>query len=144
MPPLIELYLHEGVGVILLCQSGVRYTNETGGYMCLHQEAEGAYLPLGVGSSTLALELNEHFETKWVGWCHDGIDEETAHFVDGLLAAQPETTRFQVDRQRLADSHEAWIHVRLLKPDEAERPSLDIISGFPEENPRVLTGGNSD
>jgi hypothetical protein len=62
--------------------------------MCLHPEAEGVYLPLGEGNSALALELNEHFETKWVGWCHDGIDQETAEFIDGLLAAKPEMPRF--------------------------------------------------
>ncbi|CAN5201816.1 hypothetical protein BH20GEM2_BH20GEM2_10240 [soil metagenome] len=94
MSPLIQLYLHEGVGVILFCPSGVRYSNQKGGYMCLHPEAEGVYVPLGEGNSKLALELNEHFETKWVGWCHDGIDQETAEFIDGLLGAQPETPRF--------------------------------------------------
>ncbi|CAN5201851.1 hypothetical protein BH20GEM2_BH20GEM2_10230 [soil metagenome] len=49
-----------------------------------------------------------------------------------------------MDRQRLADSHEAWIHVRLLKAEEAERRSLDVISGFPEWTQGVLTWENSD
>lgn len=144
MRPLIQLYEHTGIGIILFCPSGVRYSNQTGGYACLHPEAEGVYLPLGDGSSPVATDLNGHFETVWAGHCYDGIDGETADLIDQLLASTPEMDRFRVERDRLADSHEAWIYVRLPAANGVENPLFDVVSGFPAGTLGVLTWENSD
>lgn len=140
----LQLYEHTGIGVILFYPSGVRYSNQTGGYACLHPEAEGVYLPLGGENSPVATALNEHFETVWAGHCYDRIDGETADLIDQLLASVPETDRFRVERDRLANSHEAWIYVRLLAVDGVERPAMDFVSGFPAGTLGVLTWENSD
>ncbi len=44
--PIISLWHTKGLGVIFLYESGIRFSNQTGGYACLHPEAEGVYVPL--------------------------------------------------------------------------------------------------
>jgi hypothetical protein len=45
-PPKIRLWDGAGLGVIISSPTGVLYSNQTGGFSCLHPELEGAYIPL--------------------------------------------------------------------------------------------------
>src|SRR6478735_2795556 len=47
MKPTIELWESVGLGLIVEMPSGVLYSNQTGGFSCLHPSAEGVFLPLG-------------------------------------------------------------------------------------------------
>jgi hypothetical protein len=78
---------------------------------------------------------------KWQGWCNDGINEETADFVDAVLGQSPYTRVLKVDRARLADSHEAWIHVTVEKA--VEGADNEIISEL-SATAGVVTWENSD
>jgi len=111
-------------------------------YGCLHPEVEGAYVPVVNGLIDQEAELTAYFTgPKWGGWCTDGIDEETAEFIDLVLQKSPYTKRIKVDRARLADSHEAWVYVSLSATgDDA---ALEEADGFPS-NAAVLTWENSD
>ena len=81
----IDLYNTEHLGLIIMIKSGVIYTNQTGGYACLHPETEGVYVPLSNEKSELLNKLMEYFTgSKWKGCCWNGIDEETAAFIDIL------------------------------------------------------------
>ena len=139
--PLIRLWSSRGPGVIIPCESGVVYTNQTGGHGCLHPQCEGVYAPLFDESVDIEGELYDFFYNgkKWQGWCHDGIDEETADVVDSILQKSAHTKGLRVDRARLAESHEAWIHVRMLGDDD--RPIE--IRGFGTDS-AILTWSNSD
>jgi hypothetical protein len=45
--PTIELWdLDWPMGVIVPCESGVKFTNQTGGTMCAHPVIEGVFIPL--------------------------------------------------------------------------------------------------
>ena len=119
-----------GLGLIFLRPSGVFYTHEVGGYGCQPALAEGVFAPLhrdpDDDQETL---LTAHFTgPKWGGWCSDGIDVETADFVDHVLSLSDETEYLKVDRTRLAESKEAWIYVDVQEP--AENSELALISGF--------------
>ncbi len=107
----VDLYEHEGLGLIIACLSGVNYTNQVAGYACLHPELEGVYIPLpasGVG------KLESYFTgPKWNGRCYEAIDEETADFVDAILAELGLGSCLRVDRDRFAESWEAWIRVKV-------------------------------
>jgi hypothetical protein len=83
----ILLYGLHSVGLIIPCSSGVIYQNQTGGYSCLQDAVEGVFAPL-------YSEPLDHYEalydffykgTKWAGNCANGIDEETADFIDATL-----------------------------------------------------------
>lgn len=140
--PLIQLFCFEGIGVIVSCQSGVRYSNQTGGYACLFPEIEGVFAPLTNLVFNQREKLNKFFTgTKWGGYCYKGIDEETADFIDSVLIESPQTEILRVDREKLRESHEAWIYVLILEG----RGDIDLqeVYGFAVGH-GVLTWLNSD
>jgi hypothetical protein len=77
---------------------------------------------------------------KWEGHCYAGIDEETADFVDGLLAASPLTRGIIVDRTRLKESMEAWVHVTITSDSQNDDRAFRGFDG----GSGVLTWDNSD
>jgi hypothetical protein len=126
------------IGVIIFYPSGVFYTNKTGGYACDGPGAEGIFVPLlseenGLGQSAQNM-IDNHFD-KYGGWTKGGIDEETANFLDQKFFPHFHTTiGLKIDRQRLKESHEAWVYLE---------PS-DFTSFHPKMSGAVLTWINSD
>lgn len=140
--PCIHLWNSNGVGLIILCPSGVRYSNQTGGYACLHPVVEGVYVPLSNEVVDQEAELAAYFSgTKWLGWCNEAIDEEAAAFVDEVLRKSPYTKGLVVNRDRLLDSHESWIYVIIPHPRQA--PELTEYVGFGDVE-AILTWENGD
>lgn len=138
----INLYQFEGIGLIVSHPTGVLYSNQTGGYACLSPKLEGAFVPLTNPLVNQQEKLEEYFTgSKWKGHCYNNIDKETADFVDAILALSHLTSRLKVNRDKLNESHEAWIHVVIL-PDNREE-DLQEFSGF-ASNLGILTWENSD
>src|ERR1043165_5256239 len=110
--PIIRLEQDDLFGIIIAFSSGVKFSNQVGGYACLHPEIEGVYAPLNNTVVNQVGELLAYFTgPKWRGWCMEGIDEETADVIDSVLSQSHYSRRLRVDRNRLADSCEAWVHV---------------------------------
>ena len=110
--PVIQLWGERLFGMIVIRPSGVYYSNQTGGYACYHPMEEGVFIPLGKESVDQEKELCDYFTgAKWAGWCCEGIDEETAGFIEALMAKSHLTQSITVDRTRLQDSQEAWVYV---------------------------------
>ncbi len=137
-----ELHIHVGefcgLGLILAHPSGVFYSSQTGGYACHHPQLEGAFIPL---DETKGFEsvLEDHFTgEKWGGHCYKGIDEETADFIDNLLNRSYIAKLLKVDRDRLSDCEEAWIHVIV------EREPAESWPSWSRGGRGVLTWNNSD
>lgn len=140
--PIIRLYDLDGIGLIISYASGVLYSNQTGGYLCSQPEIEGVFAPLNNRLTDQQTKLNDFFTgSKWGGNCYDGIDKETADFVDLVLLESDQTEMLRVDRDKLAESHEAWIHVHIL--ESKKNPDLQDIHGFAGSH-GVLTWLNSD
>ena len=117
------------MGLIILQPSGAFSTPETGGIACYPELAAGVFVPLHeeTDASQQGL-LTAHFTgPKWNGSCDDGIDEQTAEYVDYVFSLSPATNYLRVDRVRLDDCKEAWIYVRVREPSENSYPP---ISGF--------------
>ncbi|MES2705224.1 MAG: DUF6210 family protein [Verrucomicrobiota bacterium] len=153
MKPLLQLYDSIGTGIILAFPSGVIYSNQTGGTACLSPEMEGVFVPLrndyqlseGPMMSP-EIELTQYFE----GPRHrgrgatSGIDLEDADFIDSILDRVELRPVISVDRTRLAESHEAWIHV-VVSGDEYPDTGLAVFAGFtPYPRQGILTWCNSD
>jgi hypothetical protein len=121
-----------GLGLIILWSSGVLYEHQTGGYNCYKPEEEGVFVRLYKELEDQELMLIEHFGgPKWRSWCGDGIDIETADYIDQVLNLAEKTKFLKVDRSRLNDSHEAWVYVDVSEPEEDKngyRPAA--INGF--------------
>ena len=130
------------LGLIILQPSGAFYTHETGGYACFHESAEGVFVPLHeeTEESQEGLLIAHFTGPKWNGTCDNGIDEQTAEYIDHVFSLSPATDYLRVDRVRLDDCKEAWIYVRVREPsEEFYRP----ISGFGDCK-GVFVWGNSD
>jgi hypothetical protein len=139
-PSYLDLWEAVGLWLIIEWPSGVAYTNQVGGRSCAQLTQEGLLVPLSSQIPDLREKaLYEHFTgPKWRGNCYNGIDDETAQFIEGLFV-ESDFKGIEVDRARLHQSMEAWIFVRV------NSPFLGVIFGFPEEGLRgVLTWENSD
>ncbi|MFN0042784.1 MAG: DUF6210 family protein [Alphaproteobacteria bacterium] len=111
---------NQGLGLIVLEQGGAVYSNQCGGYACHHPEAEGVYVPLGELPASFDADFARP-EPKWHGRRFDGIDEETARFIEECLASSVPggIACVAVDRARVAESEEAWVHVVIAENDHA-------------------------
>jgi len=116
----VELRHRGGLpGLIYKTKTGVLYSNQSGGHACKHPEAVGCLVPLDDREypENAGIVLDQFFTgEKWGGWCRDGIDEETADFLDDLFG--PTIT---VDRTLLGESMEAWIHCVVNYPESEEK-----------------------
>ena len=145
--PIIELYNNKGIGLIIAHLSGVLYTNQVGGYACLHPEIEGVFTPLEDDFGKLEYKLSNYFVgPKWKGWCYQGIDAETADFIDKHLHSWKPTSRLSVDRAKLKESCEAWIWVKIDSNDFVKTPNGIYESDFRgfDSKSGILTWQNSD
>ncbi|WP_144394238.1 DUF6210 family protein [Pleionea sediminis] len=112
--PLINLSGTGGLGVIIQLNSGLVYTNQTGGVNCLYPTIEGCYLPIVDEYIDQEKMLIDYFTgPKHQGFCFDGIDEKDAIEIDRILALSFISKIFKVDRANLKNSHEAWIYVEI-------------------------------
>jgi hypothetical protein len=138
------LWQLDAIGLILVHKTGVYYSNQVGGYANFHPGVEGAFVPLKNPEVDQQKTLEEYFTgPKWNGHCSVGIDEETARFVDGVLASSYLTKRLTVNREWMRESKEAWIFVDIRPGEEAEDPDWDEFYGFSGKI-GVLTWENSD
>lgn len=116
----MEMWDLQGPWLIVIDEDGMAITNQCGGYACLHPSAVGFLLRLPLKLET---EIFDYFVgDKWGGWCDKGIDAETADFLDPIIKPHGLT----VDRDKMGDDMEAWIHVRW------------------RDRAAILTWGNSD
>jgi hypothetical protein len=150
-PPLVRLYDSLGLGLIILAPTGVRYSNQVGGHSCLQPAVEGLFVPLrnDLGLAPVTLlgpepELTAYFTGSKHGGsgATSGLDRSDADVITRILANHRLDTVLQVAIDRLADSCEAWVHVRVLADDLEPSP---VFSGFgPYPRAGILTWGNSD
>ncbi|ABJ75823.1 DUF6210 family protein [Leptospira borgpetersenii] len=140
--PIVRLWGMEKIGLIIEHKTGVVYSNQTGGYVCSQPKAEGAFVPIEDPENEIQMKLRKYFTgPKWNDWCSAGIDEETADFIDSLLVSLYFLPNLKVDRNRMSQSHEAWIYVNLLPKNEDSE--YQVYYGFSGEF-GILTWENSD
>ena len=145
--PSIELDDTVGLGLIISYESGVVYSNQTGGTACLQPEYKGVFISLrndcAIENNSLLspeIDLCQYFE----GSAHagvgatDGIDLKDIEYIESVLKKYNLDSFVSIDRDRTSKSHEAWIYV-LITSDS------DVFSGFgPFPREAVLTWANSD
>ena len=146
-----RLWESVGLGLIVEWPSGVIFSNQTGGTSCLQPEIEGVFVPLGNDSElpgnrllSAETELAAYFEGpkhRGTGAIR-GLDERDADFIGSLLAKWKLGGLIAVDSSRLAESHEAWVHVLIRGDDPANELSLFDFAPYPRKG--VLTWSNSD
>lgn len=147
--PTIQLWDTVGLGIIITFPTGVMVSNQTGGTACLHPKIEGIYIPLAndyvVATKAFTSpeqELSAYFSgIKYAGFgATDGIDTEDVHKINAILKAYKLDAFIEIDLNKLAESHEAWILIKIHKDE-----NNSLIQGF-EKYPLtgILTWSNSD
>jgi hypothetical protein len=146
-----RLWESVGLGLIVEWPSGVVFSNQTGGTTCLQPEFEGVFVPLrndcqlpGERLLSPETELVAYFEGpkhRGAGAIR-GLDEGDVQFIGSVLAKWRLGAFIAVDSSRLAESHEAWVHVIVGADDRAHELSLFEFAPYPRRG--VLTWSNSD
>lgn len=148
----VDLFHLDQMALVIEARTGVTYSNQAAGHACAHPELEGILIPFG-NDPPLAnpeMSLTAILSELLVNVMH--LDERWADAIDRVLAASTFTRIASVDRTRLHDSMEAWVHVvvdftqqpfwrsTVLRTDETIPP---IVSGH-EHARGVLVWPNSD
>lgn len=136
--PIVRLH-DAGLGLIIPWPSGVIYSNQTCGHICMQPEVEGVFIPFDADEIWEQLAL--YFEgPKYSGsGAMTGLDEADADLIDRLLAELRQAIMF-TDRRRLSDSHEGWVQVVISVEVE-----WSLFSGFgPYPREAILTWPSSD
>ncbi len=110
----VEIELGELTGAYCIVghPTGVEYGLQCGGLGCLYNRQEGFLLPLE-DSASLVQWLDYHFAGgKYVGHCYSGIDQDDADYIETQLRSSG-IEWLVVDRERLENSVEAWIYMKL-------------------------------
>lgn len=146
MKPKVLLYNHDGLGLIIDFPSGVIYSNQAGGHACLQPEMEGIFAPLSNDAWPISPtdELVPYFTgDKYRGsGATSGIDEEDAAFIERILRKHRPNDDIKVDRTKLRESYEAWIHVEVLDNGSGSNEEFPGFGPYPRS--AVLTWPNSD
>ena len=139
---MIEVDLQEvdGAHFLVACDSRVKYSDQCGGLACQQRELTGFLVPCA-GSKQIVKQFASYFYCgpKYNGDCHSGIDEEDAKFIDDKLASMGHD-HFSVDREMLAQSVEAWIHLRV----NCDIPCIPFCYNSDPASRVVLIWQNSD
>jgi len=138
-PITVSLYGHAGTGVIIEWPSGIFYSNQTCGHVCRQSELQGVFVPVGndIDPEGRLLGPQDALYKYFAGPAHGGwgaelgLDEADAQVIEAALQENNYLLRIvTVDRSRLRDSHEAWVHVLIEEPD-SPHPMFTGMGPFP-------------
>ena len=135
---MIDISQYGGIGLILLAQTGVFYTTQAEGMACSHPKAEGVFVPIPVKPGAQEIWVLQQCFRGELG----PISKDSAEIVDRTFKRNGHVY-LKVNRARLNESYEAWIHVLV---DDSQKPELPLtlpISGFGKCE-GILTWPNSD
>lgn len=132
---IVKLWDMCGVGLIVPGDTGVVFTNQVGGTMCDHRSLEGIFIPINVGLPEKYFQdlLTKVFETSKNG----NLTYIESQKINAVLLDSKFTQGITVDEERLSESVEAWVYVRI---HETELSCYVNFGHFEA----VLTWPNSD
>jgi hypothetical protein len=133
----VNLFGLNQCAVIVLMGTGVVYVNQVGGTLCRQNEAEGILVPFAseLDGASQELTLLTHLRKLLLEAL--SLTNEQADSVNALLAAGCPSLAITVDRSRLDENCEAWVHV------DIHQGEFSSMQGFGECK-GILTWPNSD
>lgn len=116
--PTVILWDLEGAALILDWPTGVIFTNQADGGSCMQPEVEGLLVPLNYDHplDSPHLATDARLAALFDGGRIMGVDDKMAEAIDALLQENASTAFVRVDRERLRESMEAWVHVKVNSP----------------------------
>lgn len=143
---IVRLYEHSGTALVIPHTTGIIYSNQAGGLACLQPDVEGFLAPIAndVGlapAHDFRSPENELFRYfKKLHSCGAPLTEMDAIKIESVMHELPLWGGLSVDRERLAESIEAWVFVRIV--DIGHKPIP--VDGLPYPVDAILTWTNSD
>ncbi len=124
-------------GLIILCNSGVVYQNQTRGVSCMQRCAEGVLVPLlDIPCDTRQCPLEADLMS--IDWSIiASLNPTIADQIDEFLHKRIPTEGLSVDREQLHLSEEAWVYVDVEPREAAEYFNFGKCKG-------ILVWANSD
>ena len=135
----IELLSLTQTVLIIESDNGCIYTNQVGGTQCDYPEQKGFLVPieydieLNNPQNSLTLKLCALFAEGSPGL----IDIETAKVIQNLLNESPYTSGIEVDFEKLNESKESWLYVKVNGSLDDTISTSHLVNG-------ILTWPNSD
>ena len=147
MKKVVNLLPLKQLALILHEPTGIYYSNQAGGMMCYHPETEGVLVFVGDRFDRLYDKLSHSYFHLYDDT--DGLKKEDADYLDSIFMRKAKYLR--VDRSKLEESMEAWIHV-VFEPGfpKIERDIHSMFSGLSpfcsgfDCKSGILTWDNSD
>lgn len=102
----LHLYYLREPALILSLPTGITYTQQTGGMLCMQRQAAGALFPVPEIFLTAALMTAASDDNL--------ITDQDANLIDNAWSEIGGDIRMAIDRTRLEDSEEAWVHVEII------------------------------
>jgi transcriptional antiterminator Rof (Rho-off) len=125
------------LAIILEWSSGIVYETQTAGIACRDGRAEGVLIP--IAGHTLEEDILQYIYKKYNEHCWD-LDVADADHIDFAFQKNYDTKYFTVNRDKLKESREAWIHITIQYPSDYKWPLFKGVSA----NQAILTWKNSD
>jgi len=130
---IISLYSLSALGLILDDEtSNVTYLNQTSGTLCAQRYARGVFVFVENEVKSLYKVITPYMKEK------SRLTTEDADFLDAAFSGKLYAKNLLVDRTKLKQSSEAWVHVKI-NPDAKNScyTGFNAVSG-------ILTWDNSD
>ena len=142
---IVRLWEHAGTGLIVSYPTGVVYSNQVGGHACYQQELEGFFVPVAndcglAPNGSLRSPETELFAYFSQNPTFGEFTEKDAAAVESAFANFPIWSGIKVDREKLDQSHEAWVYVNVTF---ASLPG-GLIEGLSDTFDAILTWTNTD
>src|SRR5256885_17198112 len=108
----IALYNYPYPALILPCESGIIFEQQTGGLSCTHHKVEGIFLPLPVTSRNLRMFM-EALEVLHPGCCGHSLTFEEAGEIN-CVGIKRYTVPYEVNKERREERTKEWGHMRIM------------------------------
>ncbi len=139
----IDLYGID-VAVVVAWPSGIVYSNQANGVACDHFSQEGILIPAALyfaaDGTRYDRDLTAHFQKR--AFNRGALEVEDADALDTILASADTLFAVCVDRSKLGESFEAWVHVIIDR--RADPRPYDPPPSLPYPCTGVLVWENSD
>lgn len=134
---LIDLTELSGAALIVPEKTGVFFTNQVNGHICEQPQLEGFLIPINNDRFADDPEFLESLLFNIFDDYYGKFTEDKANEIDEILSRFPETKGINVNRDRIDESVESWVHV------VAQETDFSCYKGFGEIR-GILTWQNSD
>jgi hypothetical protein len=128
----VSLYGLEQLALIIKMESEVTYSNQAGGYACMQPSCEGVLTIIEDDTKIIINNISKQTINK------TKLTFEDADIIDSILQLNAGVKHLLIDRDKLKESMEAWIHVLINHKNDNS-----TLKGF-IENKGILTWNNSD